>query len=88
MANEQNSSEDLYAQVRRLVAEEYCVDVDVVKLDTYLDDDLGGIGNCIDIWEFIWSLEVRYNIEIPIAEVGTVRDVSDYIRKHRIRKQT
>lgn len=79
MARQRIPSEELYTQVRQLVAEEYGVDVEVVTPDTDLDDDLGGRGDGIDIWEFLWSLEVRFKIDIPLSAVGTVKDLADGI---------
>jgi acyl carrier protein len=87
VARQQISSEELYTQVRRLVAEEYGVDIELVKPNSDLDDNLGGRGNNIDIWEFIWSLEVRYKIDIPMGEVGTVKELADYIKKHQIKSR-
>ncbi|MBI2059910.1 MAG: acyl carrier protein [Nitrospirae bacterium] len=71
-------------RVREIIAEQLGMDVDEVKIDSSIVDDLGA--DSLDIVEMMMSLEEEFGIEIPedqAEKIKTVKDVTGYIKQHQ-----
>ena len=73
-------SEDIFAKVKDIVAEQLSVDADQVKPDASFQNDLNA--DSLDVVEMVMALEEAFDIEIPdeaAEEIQTVKDAVDYI---------
>ncbi|MBI2891327.1 MAG: acyl carrier protein [Nitrospirae bacterium] len=71
-------------RVREIIAEQLGMDVDEVKLDGSIVDDLGA--DSLDIVEMMMALEEEFGIEIPedqAEKIQTVKDAIGYIKEHQ-----
>ena len=77
------SQDDIFARVKKIVAEQLTVDPSKVKPEASFVDDLGA--DSLDTVELVMALEEEFDIEIPdeAAEgITTVQACVDYISTH------
>ena len=77
------SAEEIFDKVQDIVAEQFSVDRDEVRMDSVLEEDLGA--DSVDLVDLAVSLEQEFNLseteESVLAQIKTVGDVVDYIAK-------
>ncbi|MGI0406226.1 acyl carrier protein [Helicobacter sp. MIT 00-7814] len=74
----------LFDDVKAVIVEQLSVSADEVKLESNFIDDLNA--DSLDVVEMIMALEEKFGIEIPDQDaegIKTVKDVVDYIEKHK-----
>lgn len=74
--------DDMEKQVREIIADELCVDIEQVVPDAKLVDDLGA--DSLDQIEVIMRLEEYFEIEMPDEDtepIATVADVVTLVRR-------
>lgn len=67
-------------KIRIMIAEQLGIDVEEVKAESSLQDDLNA--DSLDLFELVVSLEEEYGIEIPsgdLEKVETVNDIVEYL---------
>lgn len=67
-------------RIRIMIAEQLGIDMDEVKAESNLQDDLDA--DSLDLFELVMSLEEEYGIEIPsedMEKVKTVNDIVEYL---------
>ena len=72
-----------FEEVAEIIADQLKIDVDKIKPESKLIDDLKA--DSLDIVELVMELEQRFNLEIPdevMPTIETVKDVVDYIEKN------
>lgn len=70
----------MFQQVQKVIAEQLNIDVDRVKPESRLIEDLEA--DSLDVVELVTELEMNYDIEIPdeaMTTLATVQDVVNYI---------
>ncbi len=67
----------LFDRVKLIIAEELGVELDDIKMDTHITDDLGA--DSLDAVELIMSIEDAFDVEIPDEELQNVQTVSSII---------
>lgn len=76
------SDPEVAAKVIEIVAKQFAVSKEKVKMETRFQEDLSG--DSLDTVEFVMELEDAFNIEIPDSmseKIKTVGDVVDYVEK-------
>lgn len=77
------SAEEIFDKVQDIVAEQFSVERDEVRMDSVLEEDLGA--DSVDLVDLAVSLEQEFNLseteESVLAQIKTVGDVVDYIAK-------
>lgn len=71
-------------KIKEILAEELSVDIEEIKLDTNLKDDLNA--DSIDMMQVIDVLEQEFDVEVDTAElvnIETVGDILAYIEKNK-----
>lgn len=71
-------------RIKEVVAEQMGVEVEKLKPEVSLKDDLNA--DSLDLFQIIMSLEEEYGIEIPTEDtenIRTIRDIEDYISKRK-----
>ena len=63
------------AAVRQLIASQLGVDPSEVVPDAQILDDLGA--DSLDVVELVMALEERFGLEIPDADVASLRTIGD-----------
>ena len=67
-------------KIRIMIAEQLGIDMEEVKAESSLQDDLNA--DSLDLFELVVSLEEEYGIEIPsgdLEKVETVNDIVEYL---------
>ena len=78
--------DDIFAKVRKLVAEELNVDENEVTAEATFQDDLGA--DSLALVELIMAFEEKFEIEsIPDEDAEQIRGVQDAVDYIRRRKQ-
>ncbi|ASC72183.1 Acyl carrier protein [Halomicronema hongdechloris C2206] len=75
-------SEDVFATVKKIVAEQLGVDESEVKPEASFANDLGA--DSLDTVELVMALEEEFDIEIPdeaAESIGTVQAAVDFIKE-------
>ena len=67
----------IFDRVKLIIAEELGVELDDIKMDTHITDDLGA--DSLDAVELIMSIEDAFDVEIPDEELQSVQTVSSII---------
>jgi acyl carrier protein len=84
--DEDDKDEDnIFARVRKVVAEQLGVDPDDITPAASFADDLGA--DSLDAVELVMALEEEFDVEIPdeaATEIITVQDVIYYLKKNLI----
>jgi acyl carrier protein len=76
--------EELFGQVKEVIAEQLNVDPDEVHEDSSFVDDLGA--DSLDLVELVMALEDNFDMKIPDEDVEAIKTVGDaisYIEAHR-----
>lgn len=64
-------------KIKVILAEQFDVEEDSLKLDTDLQDDLGA--DSLDVVDLLMSIEDEFEIEIPDEEIENIRTVGDLV---------
>ncbi|MBQ3329820.1 MAG: acyl carrier protein [Ruminococcus sp.] len=64
-------------KIKVILAEQFDVEEDSLKLDTDLQDDLGA--DSLDVIDLLMSSEDEFEIEIPDEEIENIRTVGDLV---------
>lgn len=67
----------IFEKVAQIIAEELGVELDDIKMDTHLTDDLGA--DSLDAVELIMSIEEEFDVEIPDEELQNIQTVADIV---------
>jgi len=76
--------EELFGQVKEVIAEQLNVDPVEVHEDSSFVDDLGA--DSLDLVELVMALEDNFDMKIPDEDVEAIKTVGDaisYIESHR-----
>ena len=71
----------MFDQVQNVIHRELLIDLDKIKIESNLFDDLNF--DSLDSVEMVLALELEFDIEIPddsIDEIKTVRDIVDLVQ--------
>lgn len=71
-------------RIKEILAEELSVDIDEIKLETSLKDDLNA--DSIDMMQVVDVLEQEFGVEVDTSELAniiTVADIVNYIASHK-----
>lgn len=77
------SQQEIFNQLKGIVAEQLAVDPDEVTMDASFVEDLNA--DSLDLVELIMELEEKFGVQVPdeVAEkIVTVGDAVDYIQEH------
>jgi acyl carrier protein len=69
-------------RIRTIVAEQLGVQLDEIRPDANILDDLGA--DSLDVVEMVMSLEEAFDIEVPdeeVEEMRTIADIERYVSK-------
>lgn len=75
---------ETFEKVREIIVETLSCDLEDVKIDASLADDLGA--DSLDAVELNLALEDAFGISIPdeaLEEMKTVRSIVDYVEAHK-----
>ena len=76
----------MFENIKKIIADQFDVDIEEISVETSLRDDLGA--DSLDLLDLVMALEDEYNIEIDVEEelnsIQTVGDVEEYIKKKGI----
>lgn len=64
-------------KIKVILAEQFDVEEDSLKLETDLQDDLGA--DSLDVVDLLMSIEDEFEIEIPDEEIENIRTVGDLV---------
>lgn len=64
-------------KIKVILAGQFDVEEDSLKLDTDLQDDLGA--DSLDVVDLLMSIEDEFEIEIPDEEIENIRTVGDLV---------
>lgn len=67
----------VFDKVRELIAEELGIELDEIKLDSDLTDDLGA--DSLDAIELIMEVESQFDVEIADSDATNIKRVSDIV---------
>ncbi len=76
--------EELFGQVKEVIAEQLNVEPDEIHEDSSFVDDLGA--DSLDLVELVMALEDNFDMKIPDEDVESIKTVGDaiaYIESHR-----
>lgn len=67
----------IFEKVRDIIAEELGVEVDSIKIESNLTDDLGA--DSLDAIELIMAVEEAFDVEIADSDATNIKLVSDIV---------
>ena len=70
-------------KVKKILSEQFDVDVNDLKDTTNIEEDLGA--DSVEVIDLLMSLEDEFQVEIPdeaIDEIRTIGDLAAYIEEH------
>jgi len=73
----------IFEKLKDIIAEQLSVEVDEVKMDSNIQDDLGA--DSLDVVDLITTIEDEFDISIPdeaVEEIKTVGDIVNYVEKN------
>ncbi len=73
----------VFEKVAAILAEQLDIDVDGIKMDSLLADDLGA--DSLDTIDIVMSIEDEFSVEVPdeiVEKVETVADIVNFIEKN------
>jgi acyl carrier protein len=76
--------EDLYEQVKKIIANKLNIDPSKITLDASFRQDLGA--DSLDTYELVYAIEEELSIKIPDEETTkfeTVRDAYEFIKSKK-----
>lgn len=68
----------VFEKVAAILAEQLDVELEAIKMETALVDDLGA--DSLDVVDLVMSLEDEFDLEIPDEDVENVRTVGDIVK--------
>ena len=68
----------VFEKVAAILAEQLDVELETIKMETALVDDLGA--DSLDVVDLVMSLEDEFDLEIPDEYVENVRTVGDIVK--------
>jgi acyl carrier protein len=71
----------MFDQVQNVIHRELLIDLDKIKIESNLFDDLNF--DSLDSVEMVLAMELEFDIEIPddsIDEIKTIRDIVDLVQ--------
>ncbi len=74
--------EEIFEQVKEVIADRLGVDPDEIKMESRLIEDLGA--DSLDNAELVMNLEEKFGIEIPDedqSKIQTIEDIVNYIEE-------
>jgi acyl carrier protein len=71
-------SDDTFAQVKAVIAEELEVDQAHIAMESVIVDDLGA--DSLDVVELIMRLEEKFDVEIPDEDAEKIQTVGDAVK--------
>ncbi len=71
-------SDDTFAQVKAVIAEELEVDLGHIAMESVIVDDLGA--DSLDVVELIMRLEEKFDVEIPDEDAEKIQTVGDAVK--------
>lgn len=82
MGEKELTKDEIFEQVRKIVADQLCLDKEKVQPNAGFLAELGA--DSLDLVELVMALEEAFNVEIPdqsAGELETVQDAVNYIYK-------
>ena len=70
-------SDDIFEQVKALIAEELEVEESQISMEAMIVDDLGA--DSLDVVELIMRLEENFGVEIPDEDAEKIQTVGDAV---------
>ena len=71
--------DDILAKLQTMIAEQFALDENDIRMDTSFEDDLGA--DSVDLVELVMELEEEFDIgEIPEEELTKMKTVGDVVR--------
>ncbi len=73
----------VFDKVAAILADQLDIDVEGIKMDSLLADDLGA--DSLDTIDIVMSIEDEFSVEVPdeiVEKVETVADIVNYIEKN------
>ena len=71
--------DDILAKLQTMIAEQFAVDENDIRMETSFEDDLGA--DSVDLVELVMELEEEFDIEeIPEEELVQMKTVGDVVR--------
>ncbi|MFK5883923.1 MAG: acyl carrier protein [Candidatus Izemoplasma sp.] len=67
----------VFEKVQELIAEELGIELEIIKLDSDISDDLGA--DSLDAIELIMAVEEAYDVEIADSDAVNIKRVSDIV---------
>jgi len=67
----------IFEKVRDIIAEELGIELDLIKIDSNLTDDLGA--DSLDAIELIMAVEEKFDVEIADSDASNIKMVSDIV---------
>ena len=67
----------VFEKVKDIIAEELGIELDEIKLESDLSDDLGA--DSLDAIELIMEIESQFDVEISDSEATKIKKVSDIV---------
>lgn len=67
----------IFEKVRDIIAEELGIEIDTIKLEASLSDDLGA--DSLDAIELIMAVEEAFDVEIADSDATSIKLVSDIV---------
>jgi acyl carrier protein len=67
----------IFEKVKTIIAEELGIELDDIKLDSDLTEDLGA--DSLDAIELIMEIESQFDCEIDDSEASKIKQVSDIV---------
>ena len=70
-------------KVKKILSEQFDVDVNDLKDNTNIEEDLGA--DSVEVIDLLMSLEDEFQVEIPdeaIDEIRTIGDLAAFIEEH------
>ena len=73
------SAEEIFDKVQDIVAEQFSVERDEVRMDSVLEEDLGA--DSVDLVELVMAMEEEFDIgEIDEEDLQSLKTVGDCVR--------
>ena len=71
--------EDIFKTMQDLIAEQFAIDADEIRMDSSLVDDLGA--DSVDLVELVMAMEEEFNVgEIDEDDLTGLKTVGDCVR--------
>ena len=67
----------IFDKVKDLIAEELGIEIDTIKIESSLSDDLGA--DSLDAIELIMAVEEAFDVEIADSDATNIKLVSDIV---------